>query len=486
MSYPDPTTVPPEGSAVPPHPSAAMPPPQPAPTYPNSYQNAVPPGYPAYPQGGYAPYPQGGYFVPGMPTNQPNGPYPYPYGGYAPQFLPAPKKDTYRLVIGIISIILLSLTVLIGLFVCLITVLSALVNTSNTLSSASLLTFVAAFATIGGGVGLYFTIRALMGRPSARVRLPSFWVPLALTAVVLGAGIAQFDLGLPQATAFMETMETPLLLLTGIMPAIAIFSFTAQRLGFPSTWRRVWMSFLSGMFLATTLALILELVASGIISSILRADAGNLTSVNTSNTTQLIAIFATIAIVAPLVEEGLKPLGPLTIMGRIGSAAEAFLLGMAAGLGFAIFETIGYIGQGGADWIATATERVGAGLLQGVGAGMATLGWYYLTRGKGVNQRYLKGFGAIFYAILQHAIFNGSTFLALVPGVIGNALSSSVWFFGLPLQGDFYLALVLYVVIAGVLVKVTANMRATTPPNIPAPAELALVSAEPPAMGGAQ
>ena len=78
--------------------------------------------------------------------------------------------------------------------------------------------------------------------------------------------------------------------------------------------------------------------------------------------------------VAPLVEEGVKPLGAILVMPRIRSASEAFLLGLAAGIGFDFVETIGYIGMGEADWISVAIQRVGAGLLHGVGAGMGALG----------------------------------------------------------------------------------------------------------------
>ena len=473
MSYPEPSQNPPQSP-----PTAVPIPSYPAPT--------PPPGYPAYPQGGYLPYP--------MPIPNPQGANPYPYPtypmpyqggmpGYGIPYVPAPPKDTYRLVIGIICTIFLSLTVLLGLVVSLLSVVASFTKAGDNLLIDGLLYFVATIATIGGGVGLYFTIRALMGRPSAPLRLPSFWVSLALSVVVLGVAIVQFDLGLPQAPAIMET---PLVLLAGIFPAITIFTFTAERLGFPTTWRRVWMSYLSGTFLATTLALILELIASGILTAYLRADAGNISQINTNNNAQVIAVLLLVAVVAPIVEEGFKPVGPLTIIGRLRNPAEAFLIGMAAGIGFAIFETVEYIASGVADWSLIAVGRVGAGLIHGVGAGMATLGWYYIFRGRGISQRYLKGFGAIGYAIAQHGIFNASNFLALVPGFIGDALNAPVWFFGLPVQGSFYLTLAIYVGIVMVLLTVTQRIKASPPPvtnEVPLPTTPAAV---PQMTGGVQ
>ena len=66
------------------------------------------------------------------------------------------------------------------------------------------------------------------------------------------------------------------------------------------------------------------------------------------------------------------------VIRRTAFASGGVSGGLAGGIGFDMFETVGYIGQGQADWIYVAIERVGAGLLHGVGAGMSALGWYYL------------------------------------------------------------------------------------------------------------
>ncbi|HKD76227.1 MAG TPA: PrsW family glutamic-type intramembrane protease, partial [Ktedonobacterales bacterium] len=244
------------------------------------------------------------------------------------------------------------------------------------------------------------------------------------------------------------------------------------RLGEPSTWRRVWMSFMSGMFLATIVAALLELIASAVLATFLQAGSPNVSQLNTNNPSELLLTGLLLSVIAPLAEEGLKPVGPLVILGRLRGPAEAFLLGMAAGIGFDVFETTGYITQGQADWIIVAVERVGAGLLHGVGAGMATMGWYYLFRGRGASNRYLKGFGALAYAVLQHGIFNGSNFLEIIPGPIGDAMRAPVWFFGLPETGIVYLFIVIYAIIIGVLLTVTYYLR-QSPLNRPPEAVMA-------------
>jgi hypothetical protein len=56
-------------------------------------------------------------------------------------------------------------------------------------------------------------------------------------------------------------------------------------------------------------------------------------------------------------------------------------------------------------------------LLHGFGAAMVVLGWYYITHpGK---HRFLKAAGCWLYAIAQHALWNGSWGLVLLPAPVG-------------------------------------------------------------------
>jgi hypothetical protein len=54
---------------------------------------------------------------------------------------------------------------------------------------------------------------------------------------------------------------------------------------------------------------------------------------------------------------------------------------------------------------------------------MITLGWYYLTHP--VKHRGLKVAGCWTYAVLQHAIWNGSWGLTLLPGSIGSFFNNT-------------------------------------------------------------
>ncbi len=387
-----------------------------------------------------------------------------------PQMSQKPQRSAYRLTLGIISVIALSLLLLGGFVFVAISGLDYL--TGSPLGSAVALFVLLITAMLGGGgVGLYFAIRAIANKSSAAARFPPFYIFAALTVAVFAAGFAIKLTALPPSGITVSL----LIVLSGVMPALTILAFTVNRLGNPTTWRRLWMSLLSGMFLATLIALILELTASVVLAIWFANGPGAFNSNILNNSSSVLFTLLIISVVAPLVEEGFKPIGPVILIGRIRTPAEAFALGLASGIGFNIFETIGYISSGQADWIQVAFERVGAGLLHGVGAGMATLGWYYIFRGKGVRLRALKGIGAILYAIMQHALFNGSNLLGLVPGPIGNALNYPIYFLGMYETTQIFLFFGIYILIAFMLLKMTGALR-LKPTN--KTAENAQISAE--------
>src|SRR5207244_13430236 len=128
-------------------------------------------------------------------------------------------------------------------------------------------------------------------------------------------------------------------------------------------------------------------------------------------------------------------LGALRIMRRLRTTASAFLKGMAAGVGFSIFETLSiYVGRGEADWIVVAIERLGAGFLHGVGAGMGALAWYYVVNGKGVRLRWLRAIGCFLYAVVQHGIYNGVAVLVSLPQPWSKLLQQPIYLYHLPLD----------------------------------------------------
>lgn len=443
----------------------------PYPAYPG-YQTS--PGYPAYPA---QPAPYGGYG------------YGSPWAYYAPYYPPQPQPrrapgEIYALVISWIVTISSGLALLGGLLVTALASLGAFTGQADDLSFLGGIIGFSLAPIIGGALGLWYGILGIRRRPSPRFALPAAWLILALALVVIAGGVAlwqyNFTQGRAPGTAFGIL---PLAMLAGALPALAILAFTTQRLHNPSTRRHVWMSLFYGMSLAPLLAVIIETILSLIIIAALHLSAQEAQSVlgqpNTSNPSPqvLIAMLLVLSVVAPLVEEGVKPLAALLAIRRLRTPAEAFLVGLAAGVGFDMLETIGYIGQGQADWVSIAIDRIGAGLLHGVGAGMGALAWYYLINGAGVRLRWLRAIGCGVYAVTQHAIFNALSFSdQVLPSNVNSWLNQPFYLGGLPIQNADVIYLFAYLLILGVLIFMTSRlwrargMPERKPPVAPTPA----------------
>ena len=188
------------------------------------------------------------------------------------------------------------------------------------------------------------------------------------------------------------------------------------------------MALVSGATLGILLALIFELVLTVVLQKSLGVNVSldNPDQQIPQDPKSILFLFLLVSVVAPLVEEGVKPLAVVIMIGRIRSAGEAFILGLACGTGFNLIETSGYMGMSYTNWLSTAIERTSSGLLHGFGAAMVSLGWYYLTHPKDNRHRFLLPIGCWVYAVLQHAIWNGSFGLQLLPAPIGPYLDTGV------------------------------------------------------------
>ncbi len=420
-----------------------------APGYPDPGAPQYPPGAPTYrgypPQPGYGPYP----------------PYPgasiYPYGWYPPIKPPRAPGETYHKVLGILAIVATSLLILGGLAGLGVLALLALAGNGQDLSSVNLILMGSLVALVGGGAGLYHTIRALMRRASAPFSLPSFWLLLAVSVVALGAGLALFARDQPTGPV---TMIEPLVLICGTAPAFTILALALQRLRANASWRRVSLALTTGATLSIGIASLLELALALLLLGVASLVNLNPSSFSPDNPSIVVDMLILVAVIAPLVEETTKQIAGFFLLPRLKGPQEAFLIGLAAGIGFAIMETAGYIGTAQADWVGIAIGRVGGGLLHGMGAAMAGVGWYYLVRGKGVPGRWRLGFGFLAYAYLQHAIFNGGQVLLLLLKPL------QTWhfdFFDLHLDATSVYAGILYLIILGVLIQMTHWLRQSAP-----------------------
>jgi len=446
-----------------------------APLFRPGYQ-AQNPGYPSYPvYPSYSPPP--GYPPMAAP---PYSPY-NPYNGY-PWQPPQPKRDGYLFGVAISSVVGSSLLVLAGLGCLGLLLLFAAIPTTAKLSPSDYFAGIMLFMSlaiagvVGGGFALYHSIRsAFLQKPSADFSMPQFWIFVLLYLVVIGVAYVLQTQG--QAVAYLP-LTAVLIVLAAIFPALAVLALGVRRLHFPkssrwpTSWRRFTLALVSGATLSIGLAAVLELafltllLRGQTVNPLLCIDQPNISNCQAQDVYNMLLVL--VAVIAPLIEETVKPLAVVILIGRVRSAAEAFVLGLACGIGFDLIETTGYIGAGYQDWLNTALIRTGSGLLHGFGAAMGALGWYYLTHpGK---HRWLKASGCWLYAIAQHALWNGSWGLILLPAPVGpffNNLNATIGSVSLPYYeiiniGEVLVMLVFFIYITGRL-----RTKATPPAALP-------------------
>jgi hypothetical protein len=113
-------------------------------------------------------------------------------------------------------------------------------------------------------------------------------------------------------------------------------------------------------------------------------------------------IIAYIAVLVPLIEEALKPLGLWLLAGRRFSPAEGFVAGVLSGAGFALFENLIATSAGGEGWAMLAVVRISTALLHMLTTGL--VGWalaHAWSRG-----RYFRLAFAYSFSVALHGLWN--------------------------------------------------------------------------------
>ncbi|HEV2579728.1 MAG TPA: PrsW family glutamic-type intramembrane protease, partial [Ktedonobacteraceae bacterium] len=439
------------------------------------------PSYQGYPSGpvmqpGYPPYSANGFASNAAPY-QPYAPY-APYQTYPPP-PPRPKRDGYLFGVGIAALVGSSLVLLAGLIALLFFIVLVVAPTSRVPADqqfmlvVSLLAF-ALIGVIGGSFGLYHSIRSVFLRKlSAGFALPTFWLFVLLYLGVIGAGYALHVQGMDVTN---EPLTIFLILMAGLTPALAVLALGNRRLGFPkgaswpTTWRRFALAIVSGATLGIVIAGLLELVFTLVLVRGQNVDPfvclTNPDAAPCQNPQVYQLLLIAVAVIAPLVEETVKPLAVVLLIGRVRSAAEAFVLGLSCGIGFDLIETSGYISSSYTGWLDTALVRTGAGLLHGLGAAMVALGWYYLTHpGK---RRVPKALGCWLYAVAQHAIWNGSWGTLLLSGSVGQFFSNTLTLGSVAIPYYDFINIVEAIIMLAFFLYMTGRLRKTPSPVVEA------------------
>ena len=253
--------------------------------------------------------------------------------------------------------------------------------------------------------GLIQWRRMARGQSSSPFRLPGVaW---------LGAG-AVVAIAVGQIMLATHTYDFYWLIyvLAAALPSLTALALANQRLGNLTTWRRIIASLIAGSLLSplialfltgivTVLAVVLVLPLRVLVAQIVASkDVEQL-----FYSPALVFMLVESAIVAPLVEEAAKPVAAILLARRFQRPAEAFLVGMAGGAGFAIVENMLYAAAGESAWAHISALRGVGGVLHPLTAGLVAVGWYGVRNGLPGARGRLLGFYGV--AVGAHALWNG-------------------------------------------------------------------------------
>jgi hypothetical protein len=269
-------------------------------------------------------------------------------------------------------------------------------------------------------------------RPARRIH----WAVGPLAGMMFFGGLALGGFAFSRGTA--QWVLGPVAHLMAAGGPVVFTAFLALRQGPILSNRRGWGHFLGGLWAAPPIALILELLALipaavlvflGLAASerglsVLQAmAAADLTSDSDFN--QLLGgllsepvvlgvAIAFLAAVVPLIEESVKSVSIWPVIQRRPSVGQAFLGGVLAGSGYALFESL-LLAQPGADWVSSMVARAGTPLIHAFGTGLVSWGLIEAI----VNRRPLRLLALYLTAVGFHGIWN---FTALAVALSGFSL----------------------------------------------------------------
>jgi RsiW-degrading membrane proteinase PrsW (M82 family) len=257
-------------------------------------------------------------------------------------------------------------------------------------------------------------------------------------------------------------------MLGAALPPYIALTVGLRRLGTSISWLTLFLAIAIGSFVTVNVAIVFEVALPAAVASIvlpvreLVSDLLRARSLEEAFFSRgLIIAMIESAFVAPIAEEFAKPLVVLILMSRIHSRREAFLVGMAGGVGFAILENMFYGGVFFGDrWLEVTAIRSMGAPLHPFGAGIVGLAIY------DVWQRRPRGpirlAGAFALAVGIHAAWNGGIVL-LYASLHERLATDTVRFSRFDVQEP--LAIVLYLFLLSLLIwwlllVFTARLRA--------------------------
>lgn len=258
-------------------------------------------------------------------------------------------------------------------------------------------------------VGLYQWSKRSGGQPSGPFRLPG-------VAWIAGGALVATGLGQIMLATHTYDFFWLVFVLAAAFPPLTALALASQRLGAVTTWRRIVAGLLAGSLLSPAIALFLTGIVT-VLAILLVLPLRELVDRVVASpgleklffSPMLVLILVESAVVAPIVEEAAKPIAVILLAKRLRRPAEAFLVGMAGGLGFAIVENMLYASSGDTEWAHIVALRAIGGAIHPLNAGLVALGWYGVRNGQPGARGKLLGFYGL--AVGIHALWNGGLWI---------------------------------------------------------------------------
>lgn len=326
------------------------------------------------------------------------------------------------------------------------------------LEDPSLSTVVFSLIALGGGLGLLLAWagwRGLAGLPSRVLRLPPFWL-------LVGLFVASVALGELLRRSGVDPLAPLSSIVAALLPSLALVALVVlplQRAGVLLTRRDLALQFSYGGLVATLLAALAQLVAAfgmivgtGLLLSWLPGGPEAIQELNAilqspdllANPQLLLSRLLTpplvlagllfAAVLVPVLEEVFKSLGVALVVAARGdvSPAQAFAMGVMAGVGFSFVEAVMTSAAIPADgWAITMVMRGGTALIHGLASGLMGMAWQAMM----VQHRPGAFLGYAAAAIGLHGAWNASAILGALaatdlassgsPGLVGSEISPS-------------------------------------------------------------
>jgi RsiW-degrading membrane proteinase PrsW (M82 family) len=132
--------------------------------------------------------------------------------------------------------------------------------------------------------------------------------------------------------------------------------------------------------------------------------------------------FVSLAVVVPLVEEVLKPLGVWLLAACKMTPAEGFALGALSGAGYALLESL-MIAIFPEQWLVAVLARIGTGLLHLVTTGM--MGWALVLAWE--KRAYLRLGVTYLSVVLLHSLWNGLSISSSTLPMLASYADQAQW-----------------------------------------------------------